>query len=232
VNSISAVRERLGLYAVKAAHTLLAAVHRVRRGTFTLGGRRLRYFVHPYNVTWRNERADEIPIVLEALDEHRGGHVLEVGNVLAHYGHRGHDVVDKYERSPGVHNLDVLDFEPERRYDLVLTVSTLEHVGFDEEVRDPDKPRRAVDAMAGLLAPGGTLLVTAPLGYNEALDRDLHGGRIAFDELRYLKRVSADNRWEEVPAEQARGIAYGSPFPRANCLAVGIRRAAAPAAGG
>lgn len=209
----------------RAVDRAVASVRRLRPGSFAFAGGDYRYFVHAYNVTWRNERAVELPIVLRALDEHPGARVLEIGNVLAHYGHGGHDVVDRYETAPGVRSIDVVELEAEEPYDLVVTISTLEHVGFDEDERDPDKPRRALERMASVLAPGGTLLVTVPLGYNEALDRDLREGRIAFDELRFLKRVSPRNHWREIPASEAEGIEYGAPYPWANGLAVGIRRA-------
>jgi len=208
----------------RIARPVIAAVRRLRPGKFNFAGSEYRYFVHAYNETWRNERAVELPIVLRALDEHHGARVLEIGNVLAHYGRGGHDVVDKYEAAPGVRSVDIVELEAPDPYDLVVTISTLEHVGFDEDVRDPDKPRQAVERMAGVLAPGGTLLVTVPLGYNEALDGDLRDGRIAFDELRFLKRVSSDNRWLEVPASEVEGVSYGTPYPWANGLAVGIRR--------
>jgi SAM-dependent methyltransferase len=208
----------------RIARTAVAAARRVRPGTFAFAGADYRYFVHAYNTTWRNERAVELPIVMRALDERPGARVLEIGNVLAHYGRGGHDVVDKYESAPGVRSVDVVDLAAVEPYDLVVTISTLEHVGFDEDVRDPDKPRRAVERMADVLAPGGKLLVTVPLGYNHALDRDLHEGRVGFDELRFLKRISRDNRWREVPAAEVEDVAYGSPFKWANGLAVGVRR--------
>jgi SAM-dependent methyltransferase len=211
----------------RIARSAIAAARRVRPGTFTFAGAEYRYFVHAYNVTWRNERAVELPIVLRALDEHKGARVLEIGNVLAHYGRGGHDVVDKYESAPGVRGVDVVELEASDPYELVVTISTLEHVGFDEDVRDPNKPRLAVERMASVLAPGGKLLATVPLGYNDALDRDLREGRIPFDELRFLKRVSSDNRWREVTAAEVEGIAYGTPYKWANGLAVGIRHAGA-----
>jgi SAM-dependent methyltransferase len=210
----------------RATDPLIAAVRRLRPGSFSFAGAEYRYFVHPYNETWRNERAVELPIVLRAIDQQPGARVLEIGNVLAHYGRRGHDVVDKYEAAPRVRSVDVVELEAEQPYDLVVTISTLEHVGFDEEVRDPGKPRRAVERMASVLAPGGTLVVTVPLGYNDGLDRDLREGAIGFDELRFLKRVSARNHWLEVSSAEVEGVAYGTPYPWANALAVGIRRAA------
>jgi hypothetical protein len=208
----------------RASGTAIATVRRVRPRTFTFADTEYRYFVHGYNVTWRNERAVEIPIALRLLDQAGAGRVLEVGNVLSHYGRRGHDVVDKYESVPGVINADIVEMNTDRRYDLILAISTLEHVGFDEERRDVEKPRRAVARMLAMLAPGGTLLVTVPLGYNESLDTDLREGAIAFDDLRYLKRTSADNRWLEVSAAEVQTVAYGHPFPWANGLAIGILR--------
>jgi SAM-dependent methyltransferase len=217
--------QRLRDAAGRIARPGLVMAYRMRPGTFTLAGVEYRYFAHPYNETWRNERRVELPIVLRALDERPGARVLEVGNVLAHYGRRGHDVVDKYETAPGVRSIDVVDLDPADRYDLVVTISTLEHVGLDEEEREPGKPRRAVERMASVLAPGGMLLVTVPIDYNAALDSDLREGRIGFDELHFLKRISSNNRWLEVPAAETAGIAYGTPYASANGVAVGIVRA-------
>jgi SAM-dependent methyltransferase len=220
----------LGLAAplAHAARECVATVLRLRPDTFTLGERRFRYFAHSYNVTWRNERAVEIPVALGLLQQCDGNRVLEVGNVLAHYGHGGHDVVDKYEPSPDVIKQDIVDFRPGAAYDAIIAISTLEHVGFDEDVKDPTKARRALEHMASLLAPGGRLLVTVPLGYNDALDEDLLAGRLGFDELRFLKRVSRLGRWRELPAGEVAGTRYGHPFRWANAVAVGERRAPAP----
>lgn len=220
-------RERLQLVAgpvARASRAALAAVLRRRPDGFELGARRYRYFMHPYNTTWRNERAVEVPIALHAIDTAAGARVLEVGNVLVHYGHGGHDVVDKYEEAANVFAQDIVDFRPDAPYDVIVAISTLEHVGFDEDVKDPEKPRRAVEAMASMLAPGGRLLVTVPLGYNAALDRDLLAGTVGFDEVRYLKRVSRLGRWREVPAAAAEGTRYGEPYRWANAIAVGERR--------
>lgn len=46
------------------------------------------YFIHPYNMTWRNERAVEIAICKEFV-AHQNGRGMEFGNVLAHYGAAG-----------------------------------------------------------------------------------------------------------------------------------------------
>src|SRR4029450_12030196 len=189
-----------------------------RGATFTLRGRSYRYGVHLHNQSWRNERIVELPIVLAEMAARPGARTLELGNVVAHYTRRTHDVVDKAEPSPGVVNEDIVDFRPAQPYDLVVSVSTLEHVGFDEDVRDPQKVLRAVEAIRRLLAPGGLAVVTLPLGYNPELDAHLDAGRLRFDRTGYLKRVSAANAWVETEWAGVRGSAYGRPFTGANGL--------------
>jgi SAM-dependent methyltransferase len=149
--------------------------------------------------------------------------VLEIGNVLSHYVPVSHDVVDKYEQGPGVLNTDVLEFDPGKLYDLIISISTLEHVGWDEEAREADKPIRAIDHLATLLTPGGTLMITLPLGYNSHVDEALQTDRHHLDEVIFLKRISRDNRWLEVTAPEVAGARYGAPFPSANAVAFGFR---------
>jgi SAM-dependent methyltransferase len=194
----------------------------VRRAgaTFAFAGRERPLFVHAYNATWRNERAVEIPLALEALD---ASPVLEVGNVLGHYGRSGHVVVDKYERAPGVVNIDALDFAPAERFARIVSISTLEHIGFDEDVRDAGKPGRAIAHLRSLLAPGGLLFVTIPLGYNAAADALFAPGADAFDDIAYLRRTG-ELAWAEASWPEVRSASYGAPFPFGNGVAVGVAR--------
>jgi len=176
--------------------------------TFEFDGEPYAYLRHPYNWTWLNERAVEVPLASAVLAEARTQRVLEVGNVLAHYQPVAHTVVDKYEQAPGVLNLDVAELELPGPYDLILAVSTLEHVGFDEEVKDPGKPARAIERLASLLAPGGRLWCTFPVGYNDALDRQLQDGDLGFSRLAALRRLGPSNRWEQAPVEDVWGTSY------------------------
>ena len=190
------------------------------RDHFEFWDERHRYFVHRYNETWRNERAVELPLAIERLRAARG-EVLEVGNVLAHYIRVTHARVDKYERGPGISNTDVVDIEAAPRYSLIISISTLEHVGFDEDPKDPTKFQRALVRLVACLAPGGELFVTLPMGYNPAVDA-LVMEEIGdpFDQVLLLKRLSADNRWGPCTIYDAAAARYGSPFPAANVLAV------------
>lgn len=58
-------------------------------------------------------------------------------------------------------------------YDWIVSISTMEHVGHDEEPKDPGAAARAIHHLRSLLASGGEMLVTVPGGYNPALDRAL-----------------------------------------------------------
>lgn len=189
------------------------AAHRPRAGrpstaTFRYDGVEHRYLRHAYNWTWLNERAVEVPLAAAVLAGAAGGRVLEVGNVLGHYQAVGHTVVDKYERAAGVLNADVAELDLPGPYDLVLAVSTLEHVGLDEEVQDPGKPARAIERLTSLLAPGGRLWCSHPVGYNLELDRQLQDGRFGFTRLTALRRLGPSNRWEQVPVEEVWGTRY------------------------
>lgn len=194
-----------------------------RQREFSLQGRSYRYHAGRYNEAWRNERTIEVPVILAALRDRPAARVLELGNVLAHYGITGHMVVDKYERAPGVINRDVLELEDPDGFDLIVSISTLEHTGFEEEVSEPEKPAVVMAHLAGLLRPGGRLLVTFPLGYNSSLDALVRSGDSRFGELRFLRRCSRDNRWEETRLDQLARVRYGAPFPAANAVVVAER---------
>jgi SAM-dependent methyltransferase len=207
---------------------LLAPLYRRTRAgwAFRYDKRSLPYFWHRYNTTWRNERAIEIPIAWEAVQSARGGRILEVGNVLSHYYAFEHDVLDKYEKRPGVVNQDVVDFKPATAYDLIVSISTLEHVGWDEQPRDASKIPQAISAMSSWLAPGGTLLVTVPIGYNDHLDEHFRRGSVKFDEQHYLVRETSDNCWREASWEEVAHGKYGVPFRGSSChMVIGINRA-------
>jgi hypothetical protein len=138
-----------------------------------------------------------------------------------HYSPR-HEIIDKYEPARGVRNIDVIEYQPAAPYGLIVSISTLEHVGWDDGPRDTTKAVRAIELMRSWLAPGGELFVTVPLGYHQALDQSLVDGTQLFDRLGFMRRVDAENRWVEANAAEVRGVRYGSPYPFANAIAVGL----------
>jgi hypothetical protein len=80
---------------------------------------------------------------------------------------------------------------------------------------------RAVAHLVDLLAPGGTLLVTFPLGYNPHVDTALRNDAFRLDQVSYLKRISRANRWCEVDRAEVGDGHYGRPFPAANVVVIG-----------
>lgn len=137
---------------------------------FTIQGRNYKYFYHKYNNTWDNERAVEIPILMESFNENEGKNILEVGNVLSNYFSVNHDIIDKYEHAVNVNNQDIVDFHPSKKYNLIVSISTLEHVGWDEIRQDPTKIFKVRDNLKSLLTSKGICVVTIPIGYNKELD--------------------------------------------------------------
>jgi hypothetical protein len=160
---------------------------------------------------------------MEMVRKYHGRNILEVGNVLSNFFRFEHDIVDKYETARGVINEDVVDFESDKKYDLIVSISTLEHVGWDENPRDDMKIPRAIENLKTLIkSRGGTILITLPLGYNRALDRILKEGIIQFTKQYHLIRVSKGNVWKEASWEEVQDAKYNTPFPFANGLLIGI----------
>lgn len=184
----------------------------VRSPFFIFKNKKYRYFYHPHHRTWMTERAVEIPIILEVLKNSRGP-ILEIGNVLKHYIGSSHDVVDKYEKEEGVINEDVATYRTSKKYGLIISISTMEHVGWDEE-KSEDKIPQSIKNLKKLLGKDGKIVITAPLNYNPWLDKLLEKGDL-FEEAYFMRRktfnqwVQAD--WKDVKNcgfnEDARGLA-------------------------
>jgi cyclopropane fatty-acyl-phospholipid synthase-like methyltransferase len=81
-----------------------------------------------------------------------------------YYRHK-HDVVDKLEK--GCINEDIARYKTWKKYDLIISVSTLEHVGFDcGEYPNPNKIFVAIKNMKSMLKKDGLMFITIPVGYN------------------------------------------------------------------
>jgi hypothetical protein len=150
--------------------------------------------------------------------------VLELGNVLSNYRSIQHDVVDKYELTPGVINEDIVLFSPSKKYDAIVTISTLEHVGWDETPRTPEKILQAIEQLKHLLADGGEILATVPIGYNSYCDQVIREQRTGFTDVKFLVRITANNQWREASFDEAMTKQYGKPYACANAVMVGTFR--------
>ena len=185
-------------------HAALYAVYKdlLPGRAFALGGKTYSYFYHPYNNTCETERSIEIPVALDFLASGLPGAVLEVGNVLNHYAPFVHTVVDKYEVAAHVVNLDIADADFPEAYSSIVSISTMEHVGWDEEPFDPDKAVLAISRLRKCLLPSGRMLITFPIGHNLRLDQALQIGSLGCQEVRGMKRTNLLNDWTEVSVSE------------------------------
>ena len=117
-------------------------------------------------------------------------------------------MVDKYERAAGVENIDVLDIEAQE-LDYVISVSTLEHVGWDEPEQDQDKALVALGVLRELLAPTGRLLLSFRLGYHPELTDAVRKGLPVERQAIY---APVNGRWRLVDAVED-GTLWIGEFP-------------------
>jgi hypothetical protein len=148
---------------------------------FTFYGKHLFY----NRIAFNNcaERAVEIPLAFDFLAQQADKEpILEVGNVLQHYenalsdtlGIRHRQIIDKFEVGPGIKNIDLFDLDSAQKYQTIISVSTVEHVGqncdprgmFGEQKRSADleAPLKAIAKLYDLLEVGGRALITLPFG--------------------------------------------------------------------
>ena len=143
--------------------------------TFPWDGAKLPYFDHLYNKTRYNSRRVEVPIIrhhAEKMALERGPiSILEIGNVLSHYQAINWPVVDRYEE--GCINIGVKVYEPRELVDLVISISTIEHIS--------GEPNDVLGKIRTFLAPNGLAVITVPPRFNKHLDRHLHRGTLAAD---------------------------------------------------
>lgn len=214
------------LIGLKYCHSLILYYFKYKKNKeiFLFQERTYTYFYHPWSPTWENERCVEIPIIREYLLQYRlkGKKILEVGNVLSNYFPVTHDILDKYEKAKNVINQDIVTFKSHEKYNLIVSISTLEHVGWDEIPKEPIKILSVIKNMIDLLEPEGKIVVTLPLGYNPEMDKLIKEDKIHFTQAYYMKRISSDNRWMEVKCNDIVDIKYNEPFPYANGLIVGV----------
>lgn len=190
--------------------------------TFDYHGDELNVFHHLYNSTSISERGVEIAAANHFLAWTEGT-LLEVGNVLSHYGiDTPRTIVDKYEQAPGVDNIDVFDVY--ERYDRIVAISTLEHVGFDfGEDYDTGAAARAIEHLHFQLKPSGKLLVTFGMGLHPTLDPEtLHADRSAYyvrgsEKGHWASKWSLMERTDIPPAK----LVYGHETPWATTVWVG-----------
>lgn len=212
---------------------LIVLYHRLIKfnKSFVFKNERLNYLIHRYNKTYNNERTIEISIFKNLLKNNNNKTVLEIGNVLNHYINVKHVVVDKYEKYPGVINSDIIEFNSEIKFDLIISISTFEHIGFDEYSRYSEQQNDRSDSknkliaafskMTELLKDNGKFIFSSPVGYNPNLDEIIRKNEIPNMKTSFYKRISKNNEWTIANDLDWENIKYGQPYSAANFLIIG-----------
>ncbi len=99
---------------------------------------------------------------------HDDKRMLEAGNVLSYYYRVRDDIIGRRNESERVINLEIIGFYTTKRYDLVINISTIEHIGFMRtstcEKRLVTTPKTTAGNRAFACSKTGTF-VTIPSGY-------------------------------------------------------------------
>jgi len=192
-----------------------------KRKSFVFNNEKYDYFYHPYNATWRNERVIEIPIIYSIIKQNKEKKILEMGNVLSHYFPTHHDILDKYEEAKNVINEDAADFFPKKKYDLIVSISTFEHVGWDEIPKKPEKIFKTLKNLKKCLNKRGKIIFTIPIGLNPFLDNLFKDKKIKIEKIYYFKKISEKNEWKQISFEESQSIKLNSPFRGVNGIIIG-----------
>jgi SAM-dependent methyltransferase len=190
-----------------------------------------------------DERLVEVPWVLSRL---RTGRVLEVGYAFAEPAY----IAALVEANPGdlvgidLTEAEVPGFEtvvadaralpfPDASFDQVLLVSTLEHIGADNEVygiegaADDTGRSAALRELRRILRPSGSLLVTVPLGepgdYGWFRQEDVRGWTRLFTGAGFFVEEQeayelGEEGWRSAPTFTPEGVVYGTRGPAASAV--------------
>ena len=156
------------------------------------------------------ERIVEYPFVFKNVIKLKEGRILDVGcygsyllTALASLGYEvyGIDLRQYPVQYPNVKfikgNICKTKF-PNGFFDMIISVSTIEHIGIKEpygDVEDPEGDKKAVKEMTRILKPDGKMLVTVPYGksgtetpyrvYNELSLKELLSG-LKIETIKYF----------------------------------------------
>ena len=190
-----------------------------------------------------DERLVEVPWVLARL---RQGRVLEVGYAFAEPAY----LAALVEAAPGeLVGVDLAAAEvpgmetvvgdarklpfPDTSFDQVLLVSTVEHIGADNEVYgvggETDDSGRAATLreLRRVLRPSGSLLVTVPLGepgdYGWFRQEDVRGWTRLFTDAGFFVEEQeayelGEDGWRSAPTFDPAGVRYGERGPAASAV--------------
>lgn len=211
--------------------------------SFDFNGIKLNYFYHSYRNHRLGERSIEIPIIRHYLKKTGIRDMLEIGNVINHYYSFFQDlidskiVVDKYEKGWGIINKDIRDYFIDNKYNLIISISTFEHMDSDrgknpEYVKGKSKfGTNAADNIFhvcnNLLNNRGLFLLTAPLSQHIEWNQTIFETGILNKDLLnvksirkyYMKKIN-EIEWKQIDENEAIKAKYNYPLFGINAISI------------
>lgn len=180
--------------------------------TFTFDGSKYIYETGKYDLARLNERAVEVPIAAKLLETN--DNVLEVGNVLRHYGHRPYMVIEGGKEFVVNYLLGKWSTAPTPIYDCSICIGGLAHLAVDDAID-------MVQQIKGALKPGSPYLFTIPHGSNEDIDMAITVNDFEVDYImRMDKRDGELHTWKQELRRfgEIKDLAYNGKSQGANTL--------------
>lgn len=186
---------------------------------------KMKYFCHLYNTTYRNERAIELPILDYIINDNLNNttKILEIWNVLSHYKNISlldYTIVDKFDNNKSIIKEDAEFFNNNKLYDLIISISTFEHIWFDDDIKDSNKSLRTFNNMKKLLNDWWKMIITIPVWWNKDIDKKIFDWEFDFNENYYYTK----NKWNwiESTKENTINLKYDIKIPSANWIFIWI----------
>ncbi len=163
------------------------------------------------------ERVIEIPIALEFLKLFDPGDVVEIGAVLPyHIAAVSHQIIDPYDPWPLSLRRDAEEVDVTGK--VVLSISTIEHIGkqeYGDHKKDPGKAMRVFDKIT---AQAADYLISFPVGYHKKFDQHVRLKTAVGDLTGFMfMRFNSINDWTQISGLRWR-YRYNYPFPYGNAV--------------
>ncbi len=180
------------------------------------------YFYHAYYRTWTNEKAVEIPIFYEILKKFKFKTVVEIGNVLSHYFHINHKIIDLDKNIHNINNQISSSFYLNKKYDLIFSISILNHLNWQGIRSNSDILVTIIEKLKKYLTPKGKIIVSFSLSFDKDLINLLKKEKLRLSKIYCLIRTSEDNRWKEIDYQDLFNRKYNIVNRFSNKLIIGI----------
>jgi hypothetical protein len=157
-------------------------------------------------------RAVELPLAFRYIDL-VAGELVEVGAVTPYYIESTHTCIDPTDKKSNTKAFaQDYDFKSQN----VLCISTVEHIG-KGEYGLPRQKGLAFEVLNKIFEESKSCLISWPIGYNKALDKDFRDSPIE-SYFFYVKTSRDPLSWELVNSDDGFAYCFNSPFRRANSV--------------